>query len=196
MVGFALLNPPYESSLRAMTTCEIVLATRLCVRALRTTTPKKVRPPAPKEGAERRKAHCPTNVRGSQTSLHRRQVYAVCVQNLSAQLICYAAAQPLRRGAPAFRRSRLRHSPPAITPMAQPQNRVSSRHDSQGVLPVRRIRLELSTLRADRSFCRPTGAPEPPGSGSHPSARGDRTRSHLPKVPSRKAPLVSGVRGM
>jgi len=36
-----------------------------------------------------------------------------------------------------------RHSPPATTPMAQPQNRVSSKHGVQGVLPVRRIRLEL-----------------------------------------------------
>jgi len=32
-----------------------------------------------------------------------------------------------------------------------------------GVLPLRRIRLELSTLRADRSFCRSTGDPKPPG---------------------------------
>jgi len=32
-----------------------------------------------------------------------------------------------------------RHSPPATTPMAQPQNRVSSRHGAQGVLPVRRM---------------------------------------------------------
>jgi hypothetical protein len=52
-------------------------------------------------------------------------------------------------------------------------------------------RFELSTLRADRSFCRPTGAPGPPGSGSHPSARGHRIPLRFPKVPSRKAPLVS-----
>jgi hypothetical protein len=52
---------------------------------------------------------------------------------------------------------------------------------------------ELSTLRADRSFCRPTGAPGPPGSGSHPSARGHRIPLRFPKVPSRKAPLVSGI---
>jgi hypothetical protein len=59
--------------------------------------------------------------------------------------------------------------------------------------PLAAVRLELSTLRADRSFCRPTGAPEPPGSGSHSSARGHRIPLRLPKVPSRKAPLVSGI---
>jgi hypothetical protein len=29
--------------------------------------------------------------------------------------------------------------------------------------PLAAQRFELSTLRADRSFCRPTGAPGPPG---------------------------------
>jgi len=57
--------------------------------------------------------------------------------------------------------------------------------------PLAAKRFELSTLRADRSFCRPTGAPGPPGSGSHPSARGHRIPLRFPKVPSRKAPLVS-----
>src|SRR6516165_1080268 len=59
----------------------------------------------------------------------------------------------------------------------------------QGVLPVRRRGLELSTLRADRSFCRSTGDPEPPGSGSHSSARGHRPLLRPSKVPSRKATL-------
>jgi hypothetical protein len=57
--------------------------------------------------------------------------------------------------------------------------------------PLAAQRFELSTLRADRSFCRPTGAPGPPGSGSHKSARGHRIPLRFPKVPSRKAPLVS-----
>jgi hypothetical protein len=52
-----------------------------------------------------------------------------------APLIRYAAARPFR-GAPAFRRSRLRHSPPAITPMAQPQNRVSRRRTAQVFCPL------------------------------------------------------------
>jgi hypothetical protein len=64
----------------------------------------------------------------------------------------------------------------------------------QGVLPVRRRRLELSTLRADRSFCRPTGAPEPPGSGSHPSARGDRACFVFRKCPRERRPQSKQVR--
>ncbi|MGC1356500.1 MAG: hypothetical protein WA851_12020 [Xanthobacteraceae bacterium] len=51
--------------------------------------------------AERRKAHCPTNVRDKRGV---RTVFS---------------------SAPTFRRSRLRHSPPASTPMAQLQNRIS-----------------------------------------------------------------------
>jgi hypothetical protein len=87
-----------------------------------------------------------------------------------------AAARFFLRGAPAFRRSRLRHSPPATTPMAQPQNRVSRRRTLLSVLPAWPDCLRLSTLRADRSFCRSTGDPEPPGSGCE-TARGHRTRS-------------------
>ena len=61
--------------------------------------------------------------------------------------------------------------------------------------PLAAQRFELSTLRADRSFCRPTGDPGPPGSGSHPSARGHRIPLRFPKVPSRKAPLVNSGLG-
>src|SRR5262249_22866181 len=57
----------------------------------------------------------------------------------------------------------------------------------QGVLPVRRIGLELSTLRADRSFCRSTGDPEPPESGLHHSARGH------PPAPSFESALAKGA---
>ena len=65
--------------------------------------------------AERRKAH----------AIHVRAIANKCTQ--FAPLVCSAAARILLRGAPAFRRSRLRHSPSAVTPMAQPQNRVSRR---------------------------------------------------------------------
>ena len=58
-----------------------------------------------------------------------------------------------------------RHSPPATTPMAQPQNRVSRRSQARRVFCPLASSLRLSTLRADRSFCRPTGAPGPPGCG-------------------------------
>jgi hypothetical protein len=46
-----------------------------------------------------------------------------------------------------------------------------------GVLPARPSCLRLSTLRADRSFCRPTGDPGPPGSGSANPRAGTAPRS-------------------
>jgi hypothetical protein len=85
-----------------------------------------------------------------------------------------------------------RHSPKACTPMAQPQNRVSSRRGAQGVLPARRM-----TPRVKHAPCRPVLLPADrcPGAAReriafHPRA-GTASRVHLPKVPSRKAPLVS-----
>jgi hypothetical protein len=60
--------------------------------------------------------------------------------------------------------------------VAQPQNRVSSKTEKAGVLPAFPC-LQLSELLADRSSCRPSGDPGPPGSGVHRSARGHRTRS-------------------
>ena len=79
----------------------------------------------------------------------------------------------------AFRRSRLRHSPPASTPMAQLQNRVSRRRIAQvfcprGLLFLAKQCRRLSTLRTDRSLCRSTGDPKPPGCGAASSARGHR----------------------
>ena len=62
----------------------------------------------------------------------------------------------------AFRRSRLRHSPPGSTPMAQLQNRVS-RGLTDGCFARFAKLPRLSTLRADRSLCRSTGDPKPPG---------------------------------
>ena len=68
--------------------------------------------PAIKGKAEHRKAHCPTNVRDKRGV---RTVFS---------------------SAPTFRRSRLRHSPPASTPMAQLQNRVSRGGRAAGVSPA------------------------------------------------------------
>src|SRR5262249_47620449 len=62
-----------------------------------------------------------------------------------------------------------------------------------GVLPARLSCLRLSTLRADRSFCRPTGDPEPPGSGWHIRARAPPLAIVLQACPSGKAPSVSEV---
>ena len=106
-------------------------------------------PPAKKREAERRKAHCPINVR----------VKRGCA------LLSWRRA--------AFRRSRLRHSPPGSTPMAQLQNRVS-RGLTDGCFARFAKLPRLSTLRADRSLCRSTGDPKPPGCGAASSARGHR----------------------
>jgi hypothetical protein len=98
-------------------------------------------PPANKREAERRKAHCPINVR----------VKRGCA------LLSWRRA--------AFRRSRLRHSPPGSTPMAQLQNRVSRGLTDRCFARFAKLP-RLSTLRADRSLCRSTGDPKPPG-GRH-----------------------------
>ena len=114
--------------------------------------PKIDPPPAQKREAERRKAHFPSNVR----------VKRGCAPFSSRPRL---RGRVGRRHA-AFRRSRLRHSPPALTPMAQP-------HPEPG-FPTSRARgcfarlhpsRRLSTLRADRSLCRSTGDPGPPECG-------------------------------
>jgi hypothetical protein len=91
-----------------------------------------------------------------------------------------------------------RHSPAQSQPhLAQPQNRVSRGRPRPGVLPafahfwlspfwlvplaaVKRAPRgpRLNALRVDRSFCRSTGAPGPPGSGVTKPARGDRVLLH------------------
>jgi hypothetical protein len=75
--------------------------------------------------------------------------------------------------------------------MAQPQNRVSRKRAAPGVLPAWPFCLQLSTLRADRSFCRSTGDPGPPGSGWHIRRAGTAPRSAFQACPSGKAPSVS-----
>ena len=107
--------------------------------------------------------------------------------------------------APTFRRSRLRHSPPASTPMAQLQNRVSRGGRAAGVSPASPTKEKkmprLSTLRADRSLCRSTGDPKPPGSGSDKLSRaGTASRSRQSRhrltslTKSETAPLSSSPR--
>ena len=84
--------------------------------------------------------------RQSKREAERRKAHAIHVRVCADECARICATYPLRgcapttppspacgggsgKGAPAFRRSRLRHSPPAITPMAQPQNRVSRRRN-------------------------------------------------------------------
>ena len=60
--------------------------------------------------------------------------------------------------------------------------------DFASVLPAWPFCLRLSTLRADRSFCRSTGDPEPPGSGAHVL----RARAP-PPAPSFESALAKGA---
>jgi hypothetical protein len=140
----SLSKPPPRMDCRvkpAMTTWKIVLATHLGARVLpTTTTPQKGSPPAThdpekwcpvfgrdhaqRREAKRRKAHA-NHVRAAPKDVAIRR----CLQRGCAPL---SRARPPSGATP-------RHSPPAITPMAQPQNRVSSRRGALGVLPVRRM---------------------------------------------------------
>ena len=114
----------------------------------------------------------------------RKQVYAV------APLICYAAARPQSPPSPACGggsgRGHARLSALTLAALATGYHPDGSapepgfpKTDLAGVLPARPSCLRLSTLRADRSLCRSTGDPEPPGSGLAISARG-----HRPSLPS------------
>jgi hypothetical protein len=114
--------------------------------------------PCNKREAKRRKAHA-NHVRAAPANVAIRCAFSAAARQLGAR--------PPSGATP-------RHSPPAITPMAQPQNRVSSRHGAPGTnlaecFARSALFLRLSTLRADRSFCRPTD-PEPPGTRAQSSA--------------------------
>src|SRR5262249_59449660 len=61
--------------------------------------------------------------------------------------------------------------------------------DFASVLPAWPFRLRLSTLRADRSFCRSTGDPEPPGSGLAIPRAGTAPRFRPSGLPFRKGAL-------
>jgi hypothetical protein len=81
--------------------------------------------------------------------------------------------------APAFRRSRLRHSPPVPPDGSAPEPGFPRRWLA-GVLPASPESLpRLSTLRADRSLCRSTGDPKPPGCGL---AKKQKIRARAPHL--------------
>jgi hypothetical protein len=112
----------------------------------------------------------------------RKQVYAVC-------------ATHLLRGCALLPKRRARLSALTLAALATGYHPDGSAPEPGflktrriGVLPVRRIGLELSTLRADRSFCRSTGDPEPPGSGAHVL----RARAP-PPAPSFESALAKGA---
>jgi len=130
-----------------------------------------------KRSAERR---MPSMSASSQTSVRS-------VRRLSAPRL-----RALFEGAPAFRRSRLRHSPPAITPMAQPQNRVSRRRTELGCFARS---AKVSSVK--HAPCRPVFLPADRG----PRAARERSawlRARAPppapsfrKCPRERRPLMS-----
>jgi hypothetical protein len=105
------------ASLPLAMTHETSLSRRLRVRVRRTTTQNT---PQQKGRRKRRKAHA-NHVRAAATNVTIRR----CLPRGYAPL---SGARPPSGASP-------RHSPPAITPMAQPQNRVSSKHGETSVLP-------------------------------------------------------------
>jgi hypothetical protein len=146
---------------------------------LLTTTPRKIASTAQRE-AERREAYA-DHVRAAQTSVRGLR---------------HSSAARLRAtlgGAPAFRRSRLRHSPPAITPMAQLQNRVSARHGVQEFCPFAACALRQARSVRTGLFAGRPGTRSRPGAERISSARGHRALLRPSKVPSRKAPSASKV---
>jgi hypothetical protein len=155
---------------------KIPFSQRPCARVLPTTTHRKRFAPGNRREAKRRKAHVPT------ISAQQRQTspFADASARLRATL----------GGAPAFRRFTAAlttgYYPDGSAP--EPGFRKTRR---AGVLPIRRM-----TSCVKHAPCGPVllpvdRCPRPPGSGSHSHPRaGTASRCRLPKVPSRKAPLV------
>jgi hypothetical protein len=116
----------------------------------------------------------------------RKQVCAVCATQSATRLRdLFAEARPPFGAHACGTRHRL--SPRWLSP------RTGFPEDgpSLSVLPAWPFRLRLSTLRADRSFCRSTGDPEPPGSGWHIRARAPLLASVFQACPSGKAPSMT-----
>jgi hypothetical protein len=156
---------------RSTQTAVLVLAALSCARALPTTTT----PKAPKGACH----PCPRL---------RRQVYAVCATHPLRGCAPTTSPSPAcgegqGGGTPAFRRSRLRHSPPAITPMAQPQNRVSRRRTAQVFCPLGR----LSSVK--HAPCRPVVVPVDRGPRAARERTGISARGHRPSLPSLRLAL-------
>jgi hypothetical protein len=113
----------------------------------------------------------------------RKQVYAVCATHLLRGCAPTTPSSHACGGESGRGRARLSaltlvalatgYHPdgPAPEPGFPPTSRA-------GVLPAWPFCRRLSTLRAGRSFCRPTGDPEPPGSGLA------IPRGHRPSLPS------------
>ena len=146
------------SELCRMTTTKIRCASR--ARSRTAASGFRTRSRTRKREAERRKAHCPTNVR--------------------AKRGCAPLSLP---SSAACRRGSGRGTPPFGAHACGTRHRLLPRWLSPGTgfpaalaggfCPLRQTMPQLSTLRADRSYCRSTGDPEPPGCGWQ-AARGHR----------------------
>ena len=138
--------------------------------------------------AERRKAHA-IHVRAAQTSVRS------CATHLLRGCAPTISSLPRLRG-----RVREGARPPFGAHACGTRHRLSPRWlspepgfpktDFESVLPARPSCLRLSTLRADRSFCRSTGDPEPPGSGLAIPRAGTAPRFRLSGLPFRKGALT------
>jgi len=132
-----------------------------------------------KEGGE-----APTGALSYQSPLARRRALVSFLPRLRGRV---------GRGAPAYRRSAAALATGYYPDGSAPEPGFPKDSSSQVFCPLASSH-RLSTLRADRSFCRSTGAPEPPGNGSQSiRARGPHSL-RLPKVPSRKAPSTSEMK--
>ena len=172
-----------KESSRARTN-KIVLAALSCARALpTTTTPKKIcsRHQRGKRSAERR---MPT------MSALRRQVNANLRHPSAARLRAHTLSRCGEgRGHARLSALTLAALATGYHPDGSAPEPGFPKTDFASVLPAWPSCLRLSTLRADRSFCRPTGDPEPPGSGLANPRAGTSPRFRLSGLPFRKGAL-------
>jgi hypothetical protein len=166
-------------------TRKIVLATRFRARVLLITTKPRIdllpateaSLPAPKRerSAERRMSYRCPRIADKFTQ--------------SAQLICYAAAHLHFGGAPAFRRSRLRHSPPALRrTVSEPPHR--QRHPAPSWL----TESALNGRSASRAFVCPRPSPASERGRNRVSAApsGNKARRGAPASLPTAAPACAG----
>jgi hypothetical protein len=132
--------------------------------------------------------------RGKRSAERRIQPMSVLIearQRANADTCARTCATYPLRGAPAFRRSTAALASTVATALAQLQTHVSWRRPGPGVLP-RLGPIQCCELLADRSLCRPSGAPEPPGCGVQIRPRAPPSL-RFSGLPSGKAPSMSEI---